>query len=395
MSIFDRLKRQKRNNGGTIGIWMGADGEICCPGYTSLDKCPEIMAGCSKIAELIASITIYLMSNTPDGDVRITNELSRKIDINPEKHMTRSTWMHGIVMDMLLYGKGNAVVLPHTYQGYLQNLEPISASRVTFVPRVNSYRDYKVRIDTKLYNPDNVLHFVHNPDKTYKWMGRGIDVSLRTVADALRQADKTKKAFLSSNWKPSIIVKVDALTDEFSSPEGRQKLLESYVKPQTPGEPWLIPAEQFDVEQVRPLTLADLAIADTVELDKRTVASIIGVPPFILGVGEYHKAEYNAFIQGKIMSMVKSIMQEMTKKLIISESWYLTGNVWSLMDYDLEQVSRVLLNGADRGYVCGDEWRRKVHLDPVGLKEYNVLENYIPFDMIGMQNKLKGDGNND
>lgn len=390
MSIFDRFKRQKRS-GGSVGLWLGADGEICCAGYTPLDKCPEIMAGCAKIAELIASITIHLMSNTPDGDVRITNELSRKIDINPEKHMTRSTWMHGIVMDMLLYGKGNAVVIPHTYQGLIQNLEPVAASRVMFQPRANSYRDYRIQVDQKVYHPDNVLHFVHNPDKTYKWMGRGIDVSLRTVADALKQADKTKKAFLSSNWKPSIIVKVDALTEEFSSPEGRQKLLESYVKPQTPGEPWLIPAEQFDVEQVRPLTLADLAISDTVELDKRTVASIIGVPPFILGVGEYHKAEYNAFIQGKIMSMVKSIMQEMTKKLIISESWYLSGNVWSLMDYDLEQVSRVLLNGADRGYVNGDEWRDRMHLNPAGLKEFKILENYIPWDMSGKQSKLKGD----
>ena len=163
------------------------------------------------------------------------------------------------------------------------------------------------------------------------------------------------------------------------------------MTPQTPGEPWLIPVEQFDVEQVRPLTLADLAISDTVELDKRTAASIIGVPPFVLGVGEYHKAEYNAFIQGKIMSMVKSIMQEMTKKLIISESWYLSGNVWSLMDYDLEQVSRVLLNGADRGYVNGDEWRDRMHLNPAGLKEFKILENYIPWDMSGKQSKLKGD----
>lgn len=392
MSIFDRFKRQKRDNvGGTVGVWLGTGGDICCPGYTSLDKCPEIMAGCSKIAELIASITIYLMNNTPDGDMRIQNELSRKIDINPEKHMTRSTWMHGIVMDMLLYGKGNAVVLPHTYQGYLQNLEPVAASRVSFVPRANSYRDYRVRIDNRLYHPENVLHFVHNPDKTYKWMGRGITVVLRDLANNLKQATATEKAFMESNWKPSIIVKVDALTDEFASPEGRQKLLESYVKPQTPGEPWLIPAEQFDVEQIRPLTLADLAIADTVELDKRTVASIIGVPPFILGVGEYHKSEYNAFIQGKIMSMVKSIMQEMTKKLIISESWYLTGNVWSLMDYDIESVSRVLLNGADRGYVNGDEWRDRMHMNPAGLKEFKILENYIPYDMSGKQNKLKGE----
>lgn len=387
--ILDRIfkKREKAK----VGLWLtGADDEICASGYTQLDHCPEIMAGCSKIAELIASITIKLMSNTDDGDIRITNALSRKIDIEPEKHMTRSTWMHGIVMDMLLYGQGNAIVLPHTYKGILQNLEPISASRVSFLPV--GYRDYRVEIDGKQKNPDDLLHFVYNPDKIYKWKGKGITVVVKDIADNLKQATKTEKAFMSSKWKPSIIVKVDALTKEFAGVEGRKKLMDEYVKSGEQGEPWLVPAEQFDIEQVRPLTLADLAIADTVQLDKRTVASIIGVPPFILGVGEYNKDEYNAFIQGKIMSMVKSIMQEMTKKLIYSEGWYLTGNVWSLMDYDLKTMSDVLLSGADRGYVNGDEWRDRLHMSPAGLKEYKVLENYIPVDMIGSQKKLIQEG---
>ena len=58
------------------------------------------------------------------------------------------------------------------------------------------------------------------------------------------------------------------------------------------------------------------------------------------------------------------------------------------MDYDLKSVSDILLAGADRGYVCGDEWRDRVHLTPAGLKEYKVLENYIPADMSGQQKKL-------
>ena len=110
----------------TIALWLN-DNEICCPGYTSLDKNPEIMTACRKIASLIGSITIYLMNNTSDGDVRIKNELSRQIDIDPMPNMTRSTWMESIVMNMLLYGHGNAIVVPHTWQGYLESLEPISA----------------------------------------------------------------------------------------------------------------------------------------------------------------------------------------------------------------------------------------------------------------------------
>lgn len=195
---------------------------------------------------------------------------------------------------------------------------------------------------------------------------------------------------MSSEYKPSIIVKVDALTDEFSSPEGRQKLLDSYVKPARDGEPWLIPAEQFSVEQVKPLTLSDLAIADTVQINKRTVAAILGVPPFVVGVGEYNRNEWNTFVQTTIMTLAKSIAAELTKKLIINPAWYLTFNVWSLMDYDLKTVSDVLLSGSDRGFVCGDEWRDRMHMAPAGLTEYRVLENYIPWDMAGMQKKLIG-----
>ena len=78
----------------------------------------------------------------------------------------------------------------------------------------------------------------------------------------------------------------------------------------------------------------------------------------------------------------------MTKKLIINPAWYLQFNVWSLIDYDLESMSRVLLAGSDRGFVNGDEWRDRMHMNPAGLKEYKVLENYIPTDMSGSQKKL-------
>lgn len=383
MKLFKRFnKTRDRTN---VGLWL-RDGDICCTGYTSLDHNPEIMTACRKIAQLIGATTIYLMSNTADGDERIINELSRLIDIEPMPTMTRQTWMEGIVMNLLLYGRGNAVVVPHTYGGYIQSLEPISAERVGFQPI--GYRDYKIQIDGVPRDPSSILHFVYNPDKTYLWKGRGVNVSLRDIADNLKQAAKTEKAFMASEYKPSIIVKVDALTEEFSSPEGRDRLLESYVKPSETGQPWLIPAEQFDVTQVKPLTLADLAINDTVQLDKRMVAAILGVPPFVVGVGEYNKDEWNAFINSTIMTLCKSIAAELTKKLIINPAWYLQFNVWSLRDYDLKTVSDVLLAGADRGYVNGDEWRDRMHMSPAGLKEYHVLENYIGWEYVNKQKKL-------
>ena len=371
----------------SLALWL-SDGDICCPGYTRLSDNPEIQTACLRIAELIGSMTIYLMANTDHGDERIVNELSRRIDISPNGNMTRSHWMTANVMNMLLYGKGNGICVPHTYDGILQSLEPIAASRVQLVPVGNSFRDYRVLIDGVARDPDNLMHFVYNPDPTYLWKGQGVTVTLKDIANNLKQAQRTENAFMSSEWKPSIIVKVDALTDEFSSPEGRQKLLESYVKPARTGEPWLIPAEQFQVEQIRPLTLADLALKDTVELDKKTVAAVIGVPAFLLGVGEYKREEWNTFIQTKVRAIAQNIQQEMTRCLIISPKWYLKLNYWSLLDFDLKATSDILLAGADRGFVSGDEWRDRMNLTPAGLKEFKVLENYIPYEDSGKQKKL-------
>lgn len=364
--------------------------EICKTGYTPLDRIPEVVACARKIAELIGSATIHLMSNTEAGDIRIVNELSRKIDIDPMPNMTRQTWMEGIVMNMLLYGHGNAVVVPHTWQGMLESLEPIAASRVDF--EAIGYRDYKILIDGAPRDPSKVLHFVYNPDRTYLWKGKGVNVALRDVVDNLAQARNTEKSFMASEYKPSIIVKVDGLTEMMATPAGRRKLLEEYIKSAKDGEPWIIPAEQFDVQQVKPLTLADLAINDSMTINKRTVAAMFGAPPFIVGAGDYNRSEWNTFIQTKIMSIAKGIAQEMTKKLILSPSWYLQLNIWSLMDYDLQTVSTVLLDGADRGFVNGDEWRDRMHMNPAGLKEFRILENYIDYNDVSKQKKLVQDG---
>lgn len=388
----NREPPEKRNNSGKIGFLLSDDWhDILCSGYTSLDKNPEVMTACHIIAELIGSMTIHLMSNTSKGDVRIINELSRVLDITPEINMTRKTWMEAIVMNLLLYGRGNSIVLPHTYQGYLESLEPINASRVSLEPVSGSYRKYRIVIDGVSKNPDNLLHFTYNTDPSYLWKGRGFEVTISEIVNNLRQATATEKGFMESKWKPSVIVKVDAMTEEFSSPEGRQKLLDSYVKSSRVGEPWLIPADQFQVEQIRPLSLADLAIKDTVELDKKTVASVIGVPAFLLGVGTYSRDEWNNFVQTKLRAIALGIQQELTRKLILSPSWYVRFNVWSLMDYDLKSISDVLLAGSDRGFVNGDEWRDRVNMAPAGLTEYRVLENYIPADMAGSQKKLVQD----
>lgn len=396
MAVIDFFKRfSQRGAAPAIGFVIGSeDDPICVPGYVSLDRNPEVMTAVRRIAEVIGSITIHLMDSTENGDYRIKNELSRMIDITPMPNMTRSVWIQGIVQNMLLHGKGNAIVLPHTRGGYLKRLEPIAASRVSWQPI--GYDDYRVMIDGRSYKPDDVLHFVYNPDKIYLWKGRGVDVSLKEVANNLKQAEATKKGFLESKWKPSVIVKVDAMNQSFSDPELRKKMLDEYIKTDGAGKPWIIPGEQVQVETIKPLTLKDLAISDTVEIDKRTVAAIFGVPPFLLGVGEYNKDAWNAFVQNTVRPIVLSMAQEMTRKLILSPDWYLKFNVLSLMDWDLKMISDVYGALSDRGYVNGNEVRDRIGMSPVdGLDEFRVLENYIPVDMTGLQKKLIQGGDNE
>ena len=390
MSRKKKVKQETPVQKRSVGYVLGADfNNLCCTEYTSLDRCPEIMTACRVIAELIGSMTIYLMANTANGDIRIKNELSRKIDIDPIDTMVRAEWMDAIIMNLLLYGKGNSIVVPHTWDGLIRSLEPISASRVSFMPVGNSYREYRIMIDGRPHDPANVLHFVLNPDEYYLWKGKGLYITLRDLAKNLKQASETERGFMESKWKPSIIVKVDAMIDEFSTPEGRQKILDDYVKAASVGEPWLIPGEQFQVEQVRPLSLADLAIADTVEMDKRAVAAIIGVPPFMLGVGEYNQKQWNNFIQTKIRPMCMKIAQELTKKLILNEKWYFKFNTLSLMDWDVTSISQVFGVLYDRGIVTGNEVRDRIGLDPKeDLDQLLVLENYIPVDKAADQLKL-------
>lgn len=359
-----------------------------CAGYTSLAHNPEVTTAVDTIARLIGSMTIHLMENTESGDIRVRNELSRKVDIDPNQYMTRAAFVQWIIKTMMLDGNGNAVVYPETRRGILRNLQPIPAAFASFIP---DGFGYKVVISGREYDPDNVLHFVLNPGSYYPWLGEGYRVALSDVANNLKQAAATEKGFMSSKWKPSIIVKVDSLTDEFSSPEGRRKLLEDYVETTEAGEPWMIPADQFSVEQVRPLTLSDLALADFVQLDKRTVAAILGVPPFVLGVGDFHREAWNNFISSTIMPIARAIEQELTRKLLVSPNWFFRFNVRSLYNYELRDMAQVADDQFVRGIMTGNEVRDWIGMPPLeGLNELVILENYIPRGMIGEQNKLNG-----
>lgn len=365
--------------------------DLTCKGYTSLSQSPEVSTAVDTIARLIGAMTIHLMQNTERGDIRIINGLSDVVDIRPNHLMTRSNFIRWIVRTMLLEGNGNAVVFPRTRGGYIEELVPIPAAFASFIP-VGEF-DYRVVIAGREYAPEEVLHFVANPASYYPWLGEGYRVQLSDIANNLKQATATEKGFMSSKWKPSLIVKVDALTEEFSSPSGRKKLLESYVESGSAGEPWLIPADQFDVQQVKPLTLSDLALADFVKIDKEAVASILGVPSFVLGVGEFKRDQWNSFISTTIMPIAQNIQQELTRKLLYSPDLYFRFNSRSLYNYDLKDLAAVADDQYVRGIMTGNEARDWLGLSPLeGLDDLIILENYIPRGMIAEQSKLQSGG---
>lgn len=367
---------------------------LCCTGYTKLSQNPEIMAAVNKIAALISGMTLHLMSNTDEGDVRIKNELSRKMDIAPNRFMTRKTFLSVLVRTLLLEGDGNAVVLPVYKNGLLDDLQPIPPEHCTFVP--DGY-GYYVLINGVRFEASEVLHYVINPEPGIAWKGSGYRTTLKEVAHNLKQAAETKKGFMESKWKPSMIVKVDALTDEFASKEGRKKLLNEYIESTDAGEPWMIPAEQFEVQEVRPLSLNDIALESSVRLDRRTVAAILDVPPFVVGEGSFDAEEWNNFINTRIRTICGVIEQEDTKKLLLCPEWYFRFNIRSLYSYDIEKLSSVGANLFSHGIITGNEARDWIGMSSKdGLDELIILENYIPQSMIGNQKKLNlgkgGDG---
>lgn len=371
----------------SVGFVMGSNwNSVCCDGYTRLADNPEVLMAVWRIAELISSMSIRIMANTASGDVRIYNGLSRRLDITPNRYMTRKTMMAAILGTLLLDGSGNAVVWPKTTDGLLEELVPIPPSQVSFLPDGFGYR---VQIGGIPYDPDSLLHFVLNPSTERPWLGTGYRVALKTVVKNLQQAGRTKNAFLSSEWKPSVIVKVDGNSDELTSTDGRRRLAEQYLNPFAPGAPWIIPAEQMEVVQVKPLSLNDLAISDSVKLDKQSVAAILGVPPYVVGVGSFNREEWNHFIATTIMPIVRGIEQEMTRKLLISPDWYISMNPWALYAYDVKDLSEIGSNLYIRGMMTGNEVRGWLHLPPKeGLDELVILENFIPQGMIGDQKKL-------
>lgn len=379
------IEKKRTNSPMMLNVTAKEFLQLTAKGYTRLIDVPEIQTAINHVADQISVMTIKLMENTENGNKRIRNELSRKIDINPCKYITRQAWIKKIVKDMLI--NGNSFHLPFFSSGILDYIKPLENTKCS-ISSIND--DYKIYYNGIAFEPDEILHFAYNIDEDKPYLGLGLRCSLNAVSKTLIQARTTQKALMESPV-PSLIVKVDGLSEDFSSRTGREKLLEQYITSSESGKPWMIPSENFAVETVKPLSLTDLAIVDSIKLDKRTAASIIGVPPFIVGEGSFNADEYNNFVQTKLLPIVTTIEQETTRKLIVSPKWFFKFNPRSLYSYSLTELAEVSCNLVDRAIIDRNEARNWIGCDPrEGLSELAILENYIPYSKIGDQNKLKG-----
>lgn len=397
MKLTDKIKKlfiRQRDAPRAVGIVTQTDWDLLFSGgYVPLYSCPEVAMCVDAIADLVSNMTLRLMRNTDTGDVRVVNGLSRAIDIVPNAYQNRKAFVYNIVSTLLTVGNGNCVVVPRfDADGNLLSLMPARPSSVMFDDLPDE--GYKIRVGQTVYSPDEVLHFAINPDPERPWIGRGRSVSLSSIVDCINQANATKTA-LQKSPAPSIVMKVDGLTEDLSTRDGRQKMIDRFVDSNDRGVPWIIPAETMELQQIKPLTVSDLAIKENLELDIKRIAGIYRVPAFMVGVGDFNRDEYDNFITTTVMSIAQVIEQELTRKLLYSPDYHITFNPRSLHSYSITELVSAGKELVDRMAMRRNEWRDWLGLSPdEDMEELLALENYIPADRLGDQKKLKGEGDN-
>ena len=352
-------------------------------GYIKLSHCPEVFTAVDKIADLISNMTLYLMENSENGDIRIENGLSRLVDIAPSKYMTFKQWMKAIVRCLLLEGDGNAVVMPAYEDGLIDELLIVPAGQFS-INLGKTFKDgYKIHIGNKKYDPSDLIHFVLNPSASNPYKGQSFRFQLKDLADNLAKARSLEASFMDGNYVPPFIVRVNADEETITTAQGRESMTEKYFSSQKAGAPWFLPEDIMDVQTVKPLTLKDIAVSESISNNKKTIA------------GTFNREEYNTFIKDKVLSVAHIIEQTLTKQLLVNPNWYFKFNIRSLYSYDFNVMASTGAELYDKGIMTGNEVRGWLDLSPKeGLDDLIILENYIPAEDIGNQKKLNNGGNN-
>ncbi|MCJ1972069.1 phage portal protein [Pseudolactococcus carnosus] len=240
MGIRDIFKRsnEPNNNNKKMGYYMSEDAKsLLVGGYTRLADSPEVLTAVNTVADLVSNMTIQLMENGDKGDTRVKNELSRLVDIKPNNYQTRKSFIFWIVKSMML--TGNAVVMPLTRGGMTIELRPLADNKIQILDDAQNDFNYYIVYNSKAYEPNELLHFVLNPDDSKPYKGSSYRVSLSDVTHNLRQASATKRSFMSSEYMPSLVMLIDSDAD--LDEDEREKFEEKYLKRKDKNKPLLLP----------------------------------------------------------------------------------------------------------------------------------------------------------
>lgn len=385
MGFFSAKRRSMSLKGNAVAVWLRGSGK-CPAGFHRLIDCAEYRGIVDSYSAVIGSATIYLMQNGKYGNKRLHNALSRKIDIEPWSLGTRQLFISWIVGTMLGEGDGNAFVLPHfdPSTGNLLDLEPMPDA---VAQPINNGRDYQVIWRGKKYDRDTVIPFRIFPDPQQPWKGSGWKVPACRILESISNFEAVKANLSSPDYQPPMIVYA-ALDEDVFSDEKRQKFREKYLEDVERGKPWILPDNVLKVDRWQPLSLSDLAVKDGCELDRKALATLTGTPPFMVGEGTFSQAEYNNWIRSRVLPICQSITQPLTLCLLDNPNWFFTMPEKRLYSYTPMELATMGLALADHGYAMGDEVRDMAMLDPAGLTDFRALENFIPYDMAALQNKL-------
>ena len=112
MGLLDLFRRSKPDGKPSVRLMSTQDmlAQLESDDYIPLNKHPDVITAVDRVADMVSNMTIQLWENTEKGDVRVRDGLSRKLDIEPCRNMTRKSWLYKIVRDLMLDGNGNSVV---------------------------------------------------------------------------------------------------------------------------------------------------------------------------------------------------------------------------------------------------------------------------------------------
>ena len=118
----------------------------------------------------------------------------------------------------MLYGDGNSLfhigMDPKTL--LIDDLTPLDMDGVEWKTDKDKIQ---VKYENRIYE---LIHFAINPNLINPRFGQGYRVYLRDIVKNLSQASKTKNDFMRSTYMPSLIIKVDSLSDKLSSDDGKE-----------------------------------------------------------------------------------------------------------------------------------------------------------------------------